>query len=81
MGMQTLKVQRVCMIDNKTLGVLSTPVTDGQLGMVALIGDTPHKDGIFLSPEFMGEHLCEVVGDLHGFVLIVDKTICRLGPF
>lgn len=81
MGMQTLKVQWVCMVDDKTFGVLSMPVTDGELRMVALIGNTSHKDGIFLSPELMGEHLREVVGNLHRFVLVIDKTIRRLRPF
>lgn len=81
MTMQTLQIQRMGMIDDQSLRIRSPPLTDSQLGMIALIGHTSHKDGILLCTKFMGQHLSKVIGYLYGVEMIVDKTIGCLGPF
>ena len=78
---KTLQIQRMGMVDDEAFGILASPFTDIQLGMVTLICDSPHEDSVFLSTEFMREHLGEIAGDLRRLVVIVDKTIGCLGPF
>ena len=53
MGMKTLEIQRVLMVDDKALGVRAIPVAYVQLRMLALIGDPSHKDSILLSPQLV----------------------------
>jgi hypothetical protein len=80
-GMQTLKVQWVGMIDDEALGIGSSPFANVQLRFFAFISYSTNEDGIFLSTKLVGEHLGERVRDLHRLEVIIDETISRLGPF
>ncbi len=69
------------MVNDESFGILSFPVTDRQLWMFTLIGDSSHENRIFFGTEFMGEHLRKVTGDLYWLEMIVKESIGRLGPF
>jgi hypothetical protein len=79
--MQTLEVQGVSMIDDKALGIGSSPLANVQLRLFAFISYSANEDGIFLSTKPVGEHLGEFIRDLYRLEVIVDETISRLGPF
>ena len=80
-GMETLEVQGMGMVDDEALGVWALPITDIQLGLISFIRHTAYEDGILLGTELMGEHPGEVAGYLGGREVIVDEAIGRLGPF
>ena len=80
-GMETLEVQWVGMIDDKALGVGTSPLANVQLRFFAFISYSTYEDGIFLSTKLVGEHLGEIIRNLHRLEVIVDETISRLGPF
>ena len=79
--MKTLQIQRMGMIDNQTFGVWTTPFPDIQLRVFTFFSDAAYEDGILLSTELMREHFRETAGDLCGLMMVIYKTIGRLGPF
>ena len=81
MRMETVKVQRVLMVDDEAFGVRTTPLPNIQLRMVSLICDTPYQNGIFLGTKLMGEHFGIVGGDLYRLEMVIDETVGRLCPF
>ena len=53
MGMQTLQIQWMSMIDDKPLGSGTSPIADIQLWTITLFRYTPHQDRIFLCAQLM----------------------------
>ena len=68
----------VCQDD--ALGIRTVPVANGQLRVFADVSGMSHEDGILLSTQLVGEHLCLFVADLQCLAVVVDKTIGRLCP-
>ena len=56
---EPFQVQWVIMVYDETFRMFSRPVSHRQFGMFTLFCHTSHKDGVFLSPQFMGEHTCK----------------------
>ena len=80
-GIQALQVQRVGMVDDETFGGRTSPVTHIELRTIPFLCHTTHQNRIFLSTQFMRQHLRKAVGNLHGLEMIVDKAIGCLRPF
>ena len=55
--MEAVESQGVLVVDNEAFGVRTRPLPDVQLGVVALISDTSHQNGVFLGTELVGECL------------------------
>ena len=81
MGVQALDVQRMGVVYHKALRTVAFPVAHGQLGMVALLSDTSHEDGVGFSAQLMTEHLRKAIRNLHGLEIVVDETVGCLCPF
>ena len=81
MGIEGFKVKRMTTVDNQPLRVGSRPVTYVQLRVLTLVGDTPYKDSIGLSTQFMYQHLGKGCRECQGLPMIVYETVGRLCPF
>ena len=53
MGMQTLQIQRMGMINDEPLGSRTIPITDIQLWAIPFFRHTPHQDSILLCAQLM----------------------------
>jgi len=53
MGIETLQIQRVGMVDDKPFGCWATPVAHVQLRTVSFLSHAPHEDGILLSTQLV----------------------------
>ena len=60
--------------------ILTIPIANIQLTVVALIGNTSHQDGVVLSPELMRKHLGKGRRDCHSLAFIVEESIGSLRP-
>ena len=62
------------------LRVRTVPVAHGQQRVLSGVGGVAYKDGVFLGPQLVRQHLGLFVANLQGSSVVVDKSVGGLGP-